>query len=109
MRYIEWVFGRKRDNGGHALRRDWGEFVGVIDDLSCTLLVGLFACCNLLHAVKGAAGLEPTNLLSVQCVVQLNLVDRSVRVLDMALNGDTWSELVQSLDGDLVGGSDLID
>lgn len=72
-------------------------------------MIGLFAGCDLLHAVKCAAGLEPADLLIVHCVVQLNLVDRSVCVLNMTFERGTWSKLGQAPDGNLVGGSDLMD
>lgn len=45
----------------------------MIDEISLAVR-NLFASRYLLHAIKGAAGLEPSDLLVVQCVVQLDLV-----------------------------------
>lgn len=63
----------------------------------------LLAGGQLLHAIKGAAGLEPTDLLFVEGVVQLDLVDLAVGMLDLALQRLGGRKASQTQDGDLVG------
>lgn len=49
---------------------------------------------QLLHAVKSAASLEPSNLQFVECMVELNLLD-FVAVLDLTIDGLAGRQGVQ--------------
>lgn len=62
------------------------------------LLVGR----NLLHAVQGAASLEPFDLLLVERVVQLNLMHLTVG-LDLTVQLLARGKVVQAQDRDLRG------
>lgn len=49
------------------------------------LIAFLFAGSNLFHAVKGAACLEPADLLLVQCVIQFDFVNFTVGMFDFRI------------------------
>lgn len=69
--------------------------------------VGADSSLALAHGVEGRAGLEPGDLIVVEGLVDLELVGGSIGLLAHHLEGLAGLEVCQSLDADLVKGSDL--
>lgn len=86
----------------------WGG--GTAGDRSMAVTIvrdRLFIAGNLFHAVEGAAGLEPRDLLIVECVVQLDFVDFAVGVFDFSVEWFAGGDALQAEQRDFVGRLDL--
>lgn len=68
-----------------------------------TLFDGLFASCNLFHAIESASRFEPSNLLIVECVIKFNFINFAIGMFDFTINLCSWCQLSQTNKGNFVG------
>lgn len=58
---------------------------------------------KLFHAIESTAGLEPCNLLLIECMIEFNFVNFAIGMLDFTVNWFTRRQVSQAKKGDFIG------